>query len=179
MTLKDFSFNVIMYLANKIVAQIPSRRIRRAYYTRVLDLKIPKTSSIFMGTRFDSRHNFEMGEHSVILQNCRIDNRGQITIGSCVSISEDVVILTADHNVHSSGFEGRERPVEISSYAFIGTRCMILPGVKIGRGAVVAAGSVVTRDVADFEIVAGVPAKMIGKRQPDLNYSIDYNRWLY
>lgn len=132
-----------------------------------------------MGTRFDSRHNFEIGEHSAILQNCRIDNRGKITIGSCVSISEDVVILTADHDVHSSGFDGRERPVEISSYAFIGTRSMILPGVKIGRGAVVAAGSVVTRDVADFEIVAGVPAKSIGKRRSNLNYSIEYNRWLY
>jgi acetyltransferase-like isoleucine patch superfamily enzyme len=176
---KDVRFNVIMYVANKLVTHIPSRRLRRAYYRYVLDLKIADSSGIFMGTRFDSRHNFELGENSVILQNCRMDNRGSIKIGSCVSISEDVTILTADHDVQSSDFRGRERAVEISSYAFLGTRCIILPGVKIGTGAVVAAGSVVSRDVADYDIVAGAPARPIGKRNNALDYKINYTRWLF
>jgi acetyltransferase-like isoleucine patch superfamily enzyme len=178
MTLKDVRFSLIMFVANSIVANIPSRRIRRAYYRHVLDLEIGRGTNIFMGTRFDSRHNFKIGDNSVILQNCRMDNRGGITIGSCVSISEDVIILTADHDPQSSNFDTRERPVEIGSYAFLGTRCMILPGVKIGRGAVVAAGAVVSRDVMEFEIVGGVPAKRIAMRNNELSYKIDYGRWL-
>lgn len=107
-----------------------------------------------------------------------MDNRGTITIGACVSISEEVIILTADHDVNTPHFVTRERPVEIGSYAFLGTRCMILPGVRIGRAAVVAAGAVVSRDVLDFEIVGGVPAKRIGLRNKDLSYKIDYRPWL-
>ncbi len=59
----------------------------------------------------------------------------------------------------------RVEPVEIKDYVFIGPRVIIMPGVTIGRGAVVAGGAVVTADVADFAIVGGVPAKVIGERK--------------
>jgi acetyltransferase-like isoleucine patch superfamily enzyme len=177
--LKTFTFDVVMYLTNYIVATIPSRHFRRGFYRYVLNLEIGASSHIFMGARFDSRGRFRMGNNSVINEDCRLDNRGEIRIGDCVSISAGTVILTADHDIQSMDFTGRTRPVTIGNYVFVGTRATILPGVSVGDGAVVGASSVVTRDVGEFEIVAGVPAKPIGRRTRDLRYKIDYGRWLH
>ena len=62
--------------------------------------------------------------------------------------------------------------VTISDYAWLSSRTTILPGVTIGEGAVVAAGAVVTKDVADHAIVAGVPARVIGTRTANLEYRL-------
>jgi maltose O-acetyltransferase len=101
---------------------------------------------------------------------------GGITIGKNVSISQEVIILTADHDLNSPGFTGRNKGVVIEDYVWIGTRATILPGVKIGYGAVVAAGAVVTNNVEAFSVVGGVPAKPISQRADVLNYSTSYRR---
>src|SRR5204862_1239600 len=128
---------------------------------------------IFCRAHFDTQGGFRMGDHSTINEECRIDNRGGITIGNNVSISAQVCILTADHDPQSQTFAGRERAVRIDDHVFIGTRAMILPGVTIGRGAVVAAGAVVTKEVPPLAIVTGSPAKEIGRRDPNLDYRVD------
>ena len=66
-------------------------------------------------------------------------------------------------------------PVTVCDYAWVGSRAMILPGVTVGEGAVVAAGAVVTRDVAPYSVVAGVPARPVGtrSRKPNLR------TWVY
>jgi acetyltransferase-like isoleucine patch superfamily enzyme len=120
-----------------------------------------------------------MGKNSVINQKCRLDNRGFITIGDNVSISAEVCILTADHDPQSRDFSGTIRPVTIEDYVFIGTRAMILPGVTLAKGSFIAAGAVVTKNVEPFTIVAGVPAKPIGKRRTDLDYSAHYERLFF
>jgi acetyltransferase-like isoleucine patch superfamily enzyme len=176
---EDAVFDCLLFVTNQIVPHVPSRRFRLAFYRRVLKFEIGRGSYVFMGARFASRHGFAMGEDTVLNENCRLDNRGRITIGNHVSISAETTILTADHDVQSPRFTGRERPVTIGDYVFLGTRCMIMPGVTIGRGAVVGAGSVVTRDVPDYAIVAGIPAKVIGQRNPDFSYRHDYGRWLH
>lgn len=118
-----------------------------------------------------------MGNNSVVNQKCRLDTRGSIFIGNNVSISAEVCILTADHDLRSPAFAGRTKPVTIADFAFVGTRALILPGVSVGRGAAIGAGAVVTRDVPECAIVAGCPAKRIGVRDPSaLNYSITYGR---
>lgn len=117
-----------------------------------------------------------MGKNSIINQNCCLDNRGVLTIGDNVSISSEVCILTADHDLQSPLFEGRIHPVTIEDYVFIGTRAMILPGVKLGKGCAVAAGAIVTKNVAPFTIVAGIPANPIGKRIQQLEYNCFYPR---
>lgn len=144
-----------------------------------MDFTIGRCSAVLLGTTFDQRHGLKMGANSVINENCRIDTRGTVYIGDNVSISARVDILTADHDVQHSLFAGRARAVRIKDYAFIGTRALLLPGVTIGRGAVVAAGSVVTRDVPDHTIVAGNPARPIGLRSHDLRYLLDYRRLLH
>lgn len=173
---RRFRFDGLLYLCNKIIAEIPSHTLRLGFYRHIMAFDIAERSFVFMGARFDCRGGFSLGHHSVINENCRLDNRGSLRIGSNVSISSEVCILTADHDPQSESFAGRNRPVEIDDYVFIGTRALILPGCKIGRGAVVAAGSVVTKEVEPFVIVAGNPARPVGQRPQNLNYQLDYGR---
>jgi maltose O-acetyltransferase len=88
------------------------------------------------------------------------------------------MIYNAEHDVHSNDFHAEARPVSIDDYVFIGPRAIILPGISIGKGAVVGAGAVVTKDVEPFAIVGGVPAKVIGKRNnTDPQYRLGRAAW--
>lgn len=166
---------IVMYVTNHVVARIPLHTVRLAFYRHVLDFKVGRSSSILMGTWFDYFRDLRIGEHSVVNQRCRLDSRGGITVGNNVSISANVTILSADHDVKAPAFTYRERSVTIDDYAFIGTGSIILPGVSIGRGAVVAAGSVVPRSVPPLAIVAGNPAKVVGQRPSSaLDYTLAY-----
>jgi acetyltransferase-like isoleucine patch superfamily enzyme len=172
-------FDLLLYVTNRVVARVPSHTFRLSWYRRVMGFEIDKGSRIFMDAWIDGRRGFRMGRNSVINQKCRLDNRGGITIGDSVSISAEVCILTADHDLQSPDFAGREKPVEIGGHVFIGTRATILPGVRIGRGAAVATGAVVTKDIEPFTIVAGVPAKPIGRRPENLDYDAAYPRLFF
>ena len=131
------------------------------------------------GLWLDCRGHLAIGENSVINQRCRLDARGGLIIGANVSISPEVHILSADHDVSSIDFSGRTREVVIDDYVFVGSRAMILPGVVIGKGSVVAAGSVVTKSVQPRDIVAGVPARKIGTREIELRYKLEGQRHFF
>lgn len=97
----------------------------------------------------------------------------RITIHNKVMFGPGVYIMGGDHNFNQVGKymfdvkyknESDDLPVIIESDVWIGCRVVILKGVTIGKGAIVAAGAVVTKDVPDFSIVGGVPAKVIGNR---------------
>lgn len=176
MTLRYFASELRIYVCNHFIARLPSHLLRGYYYRNVMRFDLRCGSSVSLGVSFDATEGLELGIDSVINANCRMDTRGRIMIAENVSISEEVIILTGDHDPNSSEFEGRTRSVKIGKYVWIGTRATILPGVTIGEGAIVAAGSMVTKDVAAFHIVAGVPAKTIGKRREDLDYSTTYRR---
>ena len=143
---------------------IPFHSIRKFIY-RIYGVKIGKNSYLHMGARFYFPKNISIGHGTIIGDHCFMDGRAKLTIGNHVDIASEVMIYNSEHNVNSEGFDPREEPVEIGDYVFIGPRAIILPGVKIGKGAVVAAGAVVTQDVKPFEIVGGVPAKPIGERR--------------
>jgi acetyltransferase-like isoleucine patch superfamily enzyme len=168
--------NFLLYFSNYFLAYIPIHSLRKCFYINFLGADIGVGSNIFMGAWFDSRNNFKMGKNSIINQKCRLDNRGGLTIGNNVSISAEVCILTADHDLQSPLFLGRCCPVIIEDYVFIGTRAMVLPGVTLGKGCAVAAGAVVTKDVEPFTIVGGVPARYIGNRTESLDYRCYYKR---
>lgn len=165
-----------IYVCNKWVAVIPSHTLRQWYYRNVMKFNIGKNTAILMDCTFDCAQHFSIGYNSVINGKCRLDNKSNITIGNNVSVSQEVMILSADHDPNSATFAARNLPVIIHDYAFIGSRATILPGVTIGEGAVVAACAVVTKNVAAYTIVAGVPAKLIGARKEGLNYQLSYRR---
>lgn len=174
--LKQIHYDGLLYITNHFVNRVPSHTFRLWYYRSIMRCEIGAGSYIFMGAWFDSRGGFRMGRDCTINQRCRLDSRGGISIGDNVSISAEVAILTADHDPQSVSFESRLGEVVIERDVFVGTRAMILPSVIIGRGAVVAAGAVVTKSVEPFAIVAGTPARKIGERRQDIDYRVSYCR---
>ncbi len=178
-SLRHILLELRMYFANYVITHVPSHAIRLLYYRQVLRFKVGDESAILMGTTFEAPGRLTIGAGSTVNKDCLLDSRGTLSIGDSVSISSGVTILTAEHDVQSRSFAGREEPVRVESHVFIGTRALILPGVTLGTGAVVAAGAVVTKSVPPYTIVGGVPAKTIGKRIEDLAYNACYRRLLH
>ncbi len=153
-----------LYVLNRLAYDMPLHFVRRFFFT-ISGMKIGKDSFIHMWTRVYKPSGIEIGNETIIGDHCFLDGRATLKIGNNVDIATGVLIYNSEHDVHSDGFDPIEEPVEIGDYVFIGPRAIILPGVKIGKGAVIAAGAVVTSDVGDFQIVGGVPAKIIGERK--------------
>ena len=148
----------------EIGINVPFHSVRNFFY-RISGMKIGKNSYIHMWARFFNPAGIEIGEGTIIGDHAFLDGRAKLIIGNHVDIASHVLVYNSEHDVASEGFDPIEEPVEIADYVFIGPRAVILPGVKIGRGAVVAAGAVVTSNVKPFEIVGGVPSKVIGERK--------------
>jgi acetyltransferase-like isoleucine patch superfamily enzyme len=174
--LKGFLFNLLMYLHNHWVTHIPSHTLRRSFLRYVMRLDLGEGCATLLGLRLYTRGRVTIGAHSVIDRDCTLDGRGEITIGENVNLAPEVMVLTAYHDPDSDDFAGIEKPVVIEDYVWVATRSMILPGVRIGRGAIVGAGSVVTKDVPAGMVVAGNPAKVIRRRDCDLKYHLNYQR---
>lgn len=154
------------------VGYIPFYFIRRFFY-KLSGIKIGKGSTIHMGARFFDPNNIRIGEDTIVGDNCFLDGRASLKIGNHVSIASQVLIYNSEHNINSQDFRPTEETVEIGDYVFIGPRAVILPGIKIGKGAVIAAGAVVTKNIPPLTIAGGVPAKEIGKRKiSNLNYRL-------
>ena len=152
-----------LMLLNLISCTVPFHSVRKLAF-RLAGVKIGKNSYIHMGCRFYLPINITIGNGTIIGDHCFLDGRAKLAIGDHVDIASGVLIYNSEHDIASVGFDPIEEPVEIEDYVFIGPRAIILAGVKIGRGAIIAAGAVVTDDVKPFEIVGGVPAKVIGER---------------
>jgi len=148
----------------RIVGIIPIHFIRKIFYL-ASGINMPWDSTIHIGANFFKPSNIKIGHDTIIGDHCFLDGRAKLTIGNHVGIASQVLIYNDEHNIHSNNYENSFGPVEIGDYVFIGPRAIILPDIKIGKGSVVAAGAVVTKDIPDFEIWAGVPAKKIGDRK--------------
>jgi acetyltransferase-like isoleucine patch superfamily enzyme len=138
--------------------------IRHYFYRHLYKIKLPSDSIIYSCCIFLSPWYVKIGHHSVIGDHARIDRRRLITIGNNVNISSEAKIFTLEHDIESPTFDTKGGPVVIGDWVYIGTSAIILPGVTIGEGAVVASGAVVTKDVEPWIMVGGVPAKFIKKR---------------
>jgi maltose O-acetyltransferase len=129
--------------------------------------------AIVVNCRFEgSLQRLSLGYGSVIGRDCQIALHERVDIGERAVINNNVIILTASHDLTDPSWRSYSKPVRIESYAWIATGAVILPGVTVGRGAVVGAGAVVRRNVPPFSVVAGNPAEVVERsnRSRELDY---------
>jgi acetyltransferase-like isoleucine patch superfamily enzyme len=164
----------LVYFNNHVISSCISSRIRMSWYRNAMKFVVGTRSSILPDFRVSEPAKLVIGDHTIVNNSCRFDNRRQIIVGNNVSVSYGVLILTLGHDMDSPDFAIQGGDVTVEDYAWLCARCMIMPNVRIGKGAVVLPGAVVTKDVEPFSVVGGVPAKFVRKRREDLNYQQIY-----
>jgi maltose O-acetyltransferase len=141
----------------------------RLFAARRLLRRCGKAVNIERGADFGWGDSISVGDRSGLGIGCWI--RADLTIGDDVIMGPNVTIYGRDHNFSRTDVPMREqgmgsyKAIVIEDDVWIGTRAIILKGVRVQRGAIIAAGAVVTNDVEPYEIVGGNPAKKIGDRR--------------
>ncbi|WP_375436380.1 acyltransferase [uncultured Hymenobacter sp.] len=126
---------------------------------------IGKGSRISMGCKFNGSGLLSIGENTIVNECCRLDNRASIMIGSNVTISAEVKLLTADHDMNHPQCKGRERGIVIEDFVLVGPDAMVLGGAQLRRGSVLGANSLLTKSTEAFGIYGGLPAVYQNHRQ--------------
>ena len=144
---------------------------------RLFGIRIGCNSYIHTNVRFFGTGNLVIGSHTTINSGCYLDNRATIRVGSNVSIAHDTKIYTMGHDIEAPDFRTKSKGVIVEDYACLFSNVLIMPGVTIGRGAVVLPGAVVSKDVGEYSVVGGNPAVLIKERSRDLHYTIHYGYW--
>ena len=163
--------SALLYMSIKVLGRLPSQNLRRFVLRRFFCVDIARNAVLYGGFEIRSPRKLRIGESSVIGHKAILDARGGLTIGSNVNISSEVMIWTAQHDYRDPKFGTDFKAVIVGDYAWLGPRCIILPGVTIGEGAVVAAGAVVSKNIEPYTVVGGVPAKKISDRPKELAYN--------
>ncbi|OGG28604.1 hypothetical protein A2971_02775 [Candidatus Gottesmanbacteria bacterium RIFCSPLOWO2_01_FULL_46_21] len=176
---------------------IPSHTIRLFLYRTLFHVKIGKHTSIHWLARFNLPSGVEIGNNTIVGNDAFLDGRfyrkgaknpivyiknfitpphRPLRIGNNISIAGEVRIYTMQHDIDDPQFREVEGDVVIEDYVVIGTRVTVLPGVRIGKGAVIASGAVVTKNIDPYTVVGGVPAVFIRNRSKDLRYTLEFAR---
>jgi acetyltransferase-like isoleucine patch superfamily enzyme len=170
-SVKDYLFHGVFFLIYGLVKYFPSPLgdYLRYILFKPVCRRLGKVR-IYEGVTIWYPYRVSIGNNVTINEWGYLSGYGEIEIEDDVRIGHRVSILTSDHQfsdlkipIYKQGLT--QGKVTILKGAWLGCNVMILPGVTIGRGAIVGAGAVVTRNVEDFAIVAGVPAKPIGSRK--------------
>ena len=118
-----------------LIGNAPSHHVRRFFY-RLAGVKIGRGSTIHMGAKFYDTEHIAIGEDTIIGEDVVFDGREALVIGNHVDIASEVMLYNAEHDVHDPHFSPVSAPVTVEDYVFIGPRAIILPGVRVGRGAI-------------------------------------------
>ncbi len=151
------------------------RKCIERYYVKSLN-RCGEHIFIGEGCALNPPKNISIGDHVYFGKNCLIQSvHGEIIIGSHVMFGPGVNVHGGNHIIDNIGYDdymdrqiknfGDDSPIVIEDDVWIGANAIILAGVHIGKGAVVGAGSVVTRDVTPYSVFCGVPAKFIRSRK--------------
>lgn len=173
--MRDFISDTIHSII-QIVMWIPCHPLRRLLCKLVMR-HFDTSSSIRRNVDLRSPQRISIGKHCNINKKAVLDGRNGLMIGNNVDIAQEVNIWTEQHDYNSSSYQAIGAPVVIEDYVWLASRSTVLPGVTIGRGAVVACGAVVTKDVPALTIVGGVPAKVIGQREDNMMYQLGNRPW--
>jgi acetyltransferase-like isoleucine patch superfamily enzyme len=168
-------FYGLMRYSTIIVGKIPSHRIRNFFMRYVFCMQITKNTVIYGGCEIRSPWNIK-ADRCVISTYCILDGRNGIEIGNDVVFGGGVHIWTEEHNIDDEYFlahEENKKGVIIDEHAWICSDSTILPGVHVGKGAVVASRAVLTKDADVYGVYAGIPAKKIKERNNNLKYKLN------
>jgi acetyltransferase-like isoleucine patch superfamily enzyme len=158
---------------SSLVFLLPRYRVlnffKSCYLQFVWGASIGRRVVYYSGVRIFSGRNLVVGDDVDFAKGVMVTTEGGVTIGDRVLLGYGTQILSSNHRVPSKSeriFDAGhvKKPVVIESDVWVGANCIILPGVTVGNGAVVAAGSVVTKSVPPMVYVGGVPAKVIKMR---------------
>jgi acetyltransferase-like isoleucine patch superfamily enzyme len=159
--------SVIDWLRHQAAFMQWFRHLRSAYFRRRYGLRFV-SPTFLLSARCRIARDFVAGSHGFMNYGCQIPPNVQV--GKYVLFGPEVAIVGADHGFDQPGVPmihgGRPKvpPTVIEDDVWIGSRAMLMVGVRIGRGSIIAAGSVVTKEVEPYSIVGGVPARLLRRR---------------
>ncbi len=135
----------------------------RLLFSELIGRKVDESFGLFPPFYTDCGKNIKLGKGVFINSGCQFQDQGGITIGDHSFIGPKTVLATLNHGFAPSQRSSLDpKPIAIGKGVWIGANVTVLPGVTIGDYAIVGAGAVVTKDVAAYTVVGGVPAKQIG-----------------
>ena len=137
-------------------------KVVRELFAKLIQNEVPETFGMFPPFYTDCGINIKVGERVFINACCRFQDQGGIQIGDGSLIGHNTTIATLNHDFNPQTRANlTPSPVKIGKNVWIGSDCTILPGVTIGDGAIIGAGSVVTKSIPKNSIAVGNPAKVI------------------
>lgn len=162
----DQAMNKVSVASRRLCMQLNTEvhtetEIKEIFFN-LIGKKIDPTFSLFLPFTTDFGKNIEVGQNVFINSGCRFQDQGKIVIGDNSLIGHNVVIATINHDLMPNKRGTLHlKPVKLEKNTWIGSSSTILPGITVGKNSIVAAGSIVTKDVPPNTIVAGNPAKVI------------------
>ncbi len=160
----DTLFQEAVRIGMELNSQYHTPEEIRAIMGRLTGKKIDDTFRLFPPFYTDFGKNITIGKDVFINSGCHFQDQGGIVIGDGSLIGHNVVLATINHDLSpANDRKNHYAPIIIGSHVWVGSNATILPGVKIGDWAVVAAGAVVTQDIPALTVAGGVPAKVLKK----------------
>lgn len=158
------------WLSMSFITNFPSRHVRM-FLLRKKGATIAKNVSIWRGVEIRNPQGLVIGPGCAIGPGVTLDARKGLKIGKNVTIAKDAIVWTLHHDMNSKDFHTIGGETIIEDYAWICSRSVLLPGVRVGRGAVIASGAILSKNADDCSVMGGVPAKKIGERkETDFSY---------
>jgi len=158
-------WNVVWLLLFRPTPRGSVFRLWRIALLKLFGAKVKWSSNVLPSCKVWQPWNLTMGAYACLSEDVDCYTVAPIVIGEQATVSQGAFLCCASHDVSSPNMELTYAPIAIGANAWVASRAIIMPGRKIGEGAVVAAGAVVVKDVAPWTIVGGNPAKVIKKRE--------------
>lgn len=171
---RGFVYGIKWNLSTLVIPNIPSQTLRN-WGLRKMGVKMSRNVKFYAGFSVRNPSGLVIEDGVSIGPKVLLDARNGLIIRKSAVIAYDAIIWTLNHDYNDVYFCGKGAPVEIGAYAWICSRSIILPGVKVGEGAIVASGAIVTKNVEPYTIVGGIPAKLIGNRNHE-KYKYEYRK---
>lgn len=137
----------------------------RVFLLRLFGATVSGTPFVGASTRIKMPWHLTLEDRACLAGDCEVYNLAPCVIRARATVTQHVYLCAGTHDLTREELPLVTGPIEIGADAFVGAKALILPGVTVGEGAAVGAGSVVTKDVAPWTIVAGNPARTIGRRE--------------